>query len=53
MITVGVRRFALMLRQLGLTYDPDCMSGNDFISILPDEFEKWRKLMAAERSNTV
>ena len=48
----GARRFALILRQLDLTYDPDCMSENDFISILPDEFEKWRKLMAAERSNT-
>lgn len=47
----GARRFALILRQLDLTYDPDCMSESDFISILPDEFEKWRKLMAADRSS--
>lgn len=48
----SARRFGLVLRQLDLTYDPNCMSDNRFISILPDEFEKWRRLMASERSNT-
>lgn len=39
----SARRFGLVLRQLDLTYDPEYMSDNAFIDILPDEFEKWRK----------
>jgi hypothetical protein len=42
----SARRFGLVLRQLDLTYDPECMSDSAFIKILPDEFEKWRKQMA-------
>ncbi|EKF42413.1 hypothetical protein NA8A_10138 [Nitratireductor indicus C115] len=43
----SARRFGLVLRQLDLTYDPECMADSAFIGILPDEFEKWRKLMTA------
>jgi len=46
----SARRFGLVLRQLDLTYDPECMTDGAFISILPDEFERWRKLMTAGRS---
>lgn len=46
----SARRFGLVLRQLDLTYDPECMSDNAFIGILPDEFEKWRRLMAKEQA---
>lgn len=46
----SARRFGLVLRQLDLTYDPECMTDSTFISILPDEFEKWRKQMAAGQS---
>lgn len=42
----SARRFGLVLRQLALTYDPECMSDSAFIGILPDEFERWRKLIA-------
>lgn len=46
----SARRFGLVLRQLDLTYDPECMSDSAFIGILPGEFEKWRKLMSAPGS---
>lgn len=46
----SARRFGMVLRQLDLTYDPECMSDSEFIGILPKEFEKWRKLLAAEQS---
>ena len=46
----SARRFGLVLRQLDLTYDPECMTDSAFIGILPDEFEKWRKQMAAGQS---
>ncbi|MGC3938743.1 hypothetical protein ACOTTU_13140 [Roseobacter sp. EG26] len=46
----SARRFGLVLRQLDLTYDPECMSDSAFIGILPEEFEKWRKQMAAGQS---
>lgn len=42
----SARRFGLVLRQLDLTYDPECMSDSDFIDILPNEFDRWRKLMS-------
>ncbi|MCY4243244.1 MAG: hypothetical protein OXD36_16065 [Rhodobacter sp.] len=45
----SARRFGLVLRQLDLTYDPECMSDSALINILPDEFDRWRKLMAAGR----
>lgn len=38
----SARRFGLVLRQLDLTYDPACMSDSSLITVLPDEFEKWR-----------
>ena len=46
----SARRFGLVLRQLDLTYDPECMSEDALIGILPGEFEKWRKLMVVEKS---
>ena len=46
----SARRFGLVLRQLDLTYDPECMTDSAFIGILPDEFEKWRKQMEAGQS---
>jgi len=46
----SARRFGLVLRQLDLTYDPECMSDSAFIGILPDEFDKWRKQMIASQA---
>ena len=39
----SARRFGLVLRQLDLTYDPESMSEDDFIDILPDEFDRWQR----------
>lgn len=44
----SARRFGIVLRQLDLTYDPECMSDSAFINILPDEFEKWRTMLAGQ-----
>lgn len=41
----SARRFGLVLRQFDLTYDAEKMSENAFVKMLPDEFERWRKLM--------
>lgn len=38
----SARRFGLVLRQLDLTYDPDCMPDSTLVNILPKEFEKWQ-----------
>lgn len=39
----SAHRFGLVLRQLALTYDTDCMTEDSLISILPREFDKWKK----------
>ena len=38
----SARRFGLVLRQLDLTYDPECMSEDALIDLLPKEFDRWR-----------
>ena len=37
----SARRFGLVLKQFDLTYDPDCMSQESLLQILPDEFKRW------------
>ncbi len=39
----SARRFGIVLRQLDLTYDPECMSVPDIIDLLPTEFDRWRQ----------
>ena len=39
----SARRFGLVLRQLDLTYDPNVMTDESFVAILPKEFEKWKR----------
>ena len=39
----SVRRFGLVLRQLDLTYDPECMPDAGLLSVLPGEFDRWKK----------
>ena len=46
----SARRFGLVLRQFDLTYDPESMSDDAIIDILPDEFERWRKSIAPVQS---
>lgn len=43
----SARRFGLVLRQLDLTYDPAAMSDEQFLDILPGEFERWKKALQA------
>lgn len=38
-------RFGKVVRQLDLTFDPEAMSPDQFIAILPKEFGKWRKAL--------
>lgn len=38
-------RFGKVVRQFDLTFDPDTMSVEEFIDILPKEFSKWKKAM--------
>ncbi len=38
----SARRFSLVLRQLDLTYDPECMSEAELLGILPTEFDRWK-----------
>jgi hypothetical protein len=38
----AANRFGLVLRQLDLTYDPEVMSDEELIKILPSEFERWK-----------
>lgn len=38
----SVRRLALVLQQLDLTYDPDEMKENALLSVLPREFDRWK-----------
>lgn len=35
-------RFGKVVRQLDLTFDPEVMSADEFIAILPKEFAKWK-----------
>ena len=37
-------RFGLVLRQLELTYDPEVMSEEAFLAILPREFDRWKSV---------
>jgi hypothetical protein len=46
----SARRFGLVLRQLDLTYDAECMPDDALIDLLPDEFEKWRSAAAGRAS---
>lgn len=41
-------RFGVVVRQLDLTFDPEIMSPDEFIAILPKEFGRWREVLAAE-----
>ncbi|MER9649026.1 hypothetical protein [Mesorhizobium sp. M0199] len=48
----SARRFGMVLRQLDLTYDPECMADVAFVGILPGEFDRWkRKAKAAANSH--
>ena len=44
----SARRFGLVLRQLDLTFDPQTMSDDAFVGILPREFEKWKDAKLSE-----
>ena len=46
----SARRFGLVLRQFDLTYDPESMSDDEIIDILPNEFDRWKKSIALARS---
>jgi hypothetical protein len=37
----SVRRLALVLRQLDLTFDPESMAAGKLLEILPKEFDRW------------
>ncbi len=39
----SANRLGIVLRQLELTYDPDEMPNGDFLRILPQEFDKWKR----------
>jgi len=41
-------RFGKVVRQLDLTFDPEIMSPDEFIAILPKEFGKWRAMLASD-----
>lgn len=41
-------RFGKVVRQLDLTFDPEMMSPEEFIAVLPKEFSKWRAAMASD-----
>ncbi len=45
----SARRLGLVLRQFDLTYDPECMSDDAIIEMLPDEFNRWRRPAASAR----
>lgn len=35
-------RFGMMLRQFDLTYDPETMTDEEFLALLPSEFDRWK-----------
>jgi hypothetical protein len=41
----SARRFGIVLRQLDLTYDPNTMTDDGLIKILPQEFDSWKKYL--------
>ena len=43
-------RFGKVLRQLDLTYDPELMTPDQLIEILPPEFKKWKDALARSKS---
>lgn len=43
-------RFGKVVRQLDLTFDPEIMSTDEFIAILPKEFAKWKDAYAKSRT---
>ncbi|MDH2382842.1 hypothetical protein [Bradyrhizobium sp. CER78] len=52
----SAHRFGMVLRQLALTYDPEIMSDEGLITILPDEFGGWKRHLtrtAGQRSGAV
>lgn len=42
----SIRRFARVLRQLDLTFDPELMPPGGLSLVLPDEFDTWKKMLA-------
>jgi hypothetical protein len=42
-------RFGKVVRQLDLTFDPELMTVDQFIHVLPKEFSKWKDAMKASR----
>lgn len=43
-------RFGKVVRQLDLTFDPEEMSPDEFIAVLPKEFEKWKDALARSKA---
>lgn len=43
----SVRRLALVLQQLDLTFDPESMMPGALLKLLPKEFDRWKKLDVA------
>lgn len=39
----SIRRFARVLRQLDLTFDPELLPAGGLSRILPDEFSSWKR----------
>lgn len=48
-IAGNLRRFIMMTEQFGLTYDLYKMSADDILSLLPHEFDRWRKTECNEQ----
>lgn len=46
----SARRFGLVLRQLDLTFDPECMPDGNLLAVLPREFDRWTATMLAPRN---
>lgn len=46
----SANRFGTVLRQLDLTFDPECMSETALIETLPHEFDRWRKHLGSGNS---
>lgn len=49
----SARRFGKIVRQLDLTFDPEVMTVEQFIDILPKEFARWKKPMSVAKGTNV
>jgi hypothetical protein len=49
----SIRRFARVLRQLDLTFDPDYMPPGGLSTVLPREFDTWKKGLAKAVSSSL